>query len=235
MTAAARPLPAAFFARPTLVVAREILGATLVHDLPGGRVSGRIVEVEAYIGESDPGCHAAAGPTPRNAPLYGPPGVAYVYLNYGVHCLLNAVTEDDGRPAALLIRAAEPVDGQALMRRRRGLARDGTAALDADLCRGPGNLARAFGVTLAQNRVVLTDGPLAICAGAPARAVDWTRRIGLSRGGDRYWRCAVRGSAAVSGSRAWNADARRSPLPTRAVADRRPECTADVGRPRVRR
>ncbi len=112
-----RVLSAGFYARPTLVVAREILGATLVHETPEGLVAGRIVEVEAYIGESDPGCHAAAGMTPRNQPLYEAPGQAYVYLNYGVHCLLNAVTEAPGVPAAVLLRAVEPLEGLALMRR----------------------------------------------------------------------------------------------------------------------
>lgn len=213
-----RPLPPAFFARPTLVVARELLGAVLVHDTADGRASGRIVEVEAYVGESDPGCHAAAGPTPRNAPLYGPPGVAYVYLNYGVHSLVNAVTEDDGQPAAVLIRALEPLDGVPLMQRRRRVS-DGAA--DHDLCRGPGRLTRALGITLAQNRHVLSAAPLVIAAGGRASAVQWTRRIGLSRGGDRYWRCVVPGSRALSGTRTWNADARPMPWPARATADAR--------------
>ena len=215
-------LPAGFYARPTLVVAGEMLGAVLVHETPEGLVSGRIVEVEAYIGESDPGCHAAAGPTPRNRPLYEAPGRAYVYLNYGVHCLLNAVTDDEGRPAAVLIRAIEPVEGLALMRRRR--ARDGHAPpLDHALGRGPGNLARAFGVTLAHNRVPLDQGALRIHAGDPRPGeVRWTRRIGLSRGGDHYWRSIVTGSAAVSGTRAWNADRRTRPWPGRAVADAAP-------------
>jgi len=216
---AAPVLPASFYARPTLVVAGEILGAVLVHETPEGRVSGRIVEVEAYIGESDPGCHAAAGPTPRNRPLYETPGRAYVYLNYGVHCLLNAVTDDAGRPAAVLIRAVEPVEGVALMRRRR--TRDGHAPPpDHALGRGPGNLARAFAITLAHNRVPLDQGALRILAGdARPGEVRWTRRIGLSRGGDRYWRPIVTGSAAVSGTRAWNADARLRPWPGRAAAD----------------
>lgn len=207
-----RPLPVAFFARPTLVVARELLGAVLVHDTADGRVRARIVEVEAYIGESDPGCHAAAGPTPRNAPLYGPPGFAYVYLNYGVHCLLNAVTEAEGHPAAVLIRAAEPLEGLPVMRARRA-GRDGAPPADAALCRGPGNLARAFGIGLAHNRVPLTEGRLALYAGEPAAHACWTRRIGLSTGGDRYWRCAVPQHPAVSGPRAWNDDARRRPWP----------------------
>ncbi len=211
-----RPLPPAFFARPTLVVARELLGAILIHETADGRASGRIVEVEAYVGESDPGCHAAAGPTPRNAPLYGPPGVAYVYLNYGVHCLVNAVTEDDGHPAAVLIRALEPLDGVPLMRRRRGAA-DGGA--DHELCRGPGRLTRALAITLAQNRHLLSAAPLVIAAGGRAPAAQWTRRIGLSRGGDRYWRCVVPDSRALSGTRTWNADARPRPWPPRAIAD----------------
>lgn len=209
-------LPAAFFARPTLVVARDLLGAVLVHDTAEGRAAGRIVEVEAYVGESDPGCHAAAGPTPRNAPLYGPPGVAYVYLNYGVHCLVNAVTEAEGRPAAVLIRALEPVTGVALMRARRGASDD---VADHELCRGPGRLARALGITLLQNRLSLSASPLAIDAGTPAPRVMWTRRIGLSRGSDRYWRGVVPGHPALSGTRTWNADARPRPWPARAVAD----------------
>src|SRR6266496_5934386 len=112
-------LPRAFYDRPTLEVARDLIGKVLVHARRGVRTSGVIVEVEAYIGESDPACHAAPGPTRRNAPLYGPPGRAYVYLNYGIHCLVNAVTEDQGSPAAILIRALEPIEGLDLMRRRR--------------------------------------------------------------------------------------------------------------------
>lgn len=216
-----RPLPAAFYDRPTLVVARELLGARLVHETPEGRVTGTIVEVEAYIGESDPGCHAAPGPTPRNAPLYGAPGIAYVYLNYGMHALLNVVTEAEAQPAAILLRAVTPLDGLETMRRRRTRA-NGVVPPDAHLCRGPGNLARAFGVTLAHNQAPLTEGALTIRGGEPPSAdVRWTRRIGLSRGEDRYWRCIVAGAPAVSGTGPWNRDAREAPHPAAARADRR--------------
>src|SRR5947208_16805511 len=101
-------LPRAFYDRPTLDVARDLIGKVLVQERRGIRTSGAIVEVEAYIGESDPACHAAPGPTPRNAPLYGPPGFSYVYLNYGIHALVNVVTEAEGSPAAILIRALDP-------------------------------------------------------------------------------------------------------------------------------
>ena len=146
-------LPRDFYARPTLDVARDLVGAVLVHETAAGVAAGVIVETEAYIGESDPACHAAPGPTARNAPLYGPPGIAYVYLNYGIHYLVNAVTEAEGWPAAVLIRALEPVEGEPLMRRRRarGTGRSARAFSSAELCRGPGNLTRALGITLDQN------------------------------------------------------------------------------------
>ena len=123
-------LPRAFYDRPTLDVARDLLGKVLVHRHRGTTTSGAIVEVEAYIGESDPACHAAPGPTRRNAPLYGPPGFAYVYLNYGIHYLVNVVTEAEGQPAAVLIRALDPIDGIDVMRRRRASRREGTPRVE---------------------------------------------------------------------------------------------------------
>src|SRR5205807_10235488 len=101
-------LPRSFYDRPTLDVARDLIGKVLVHNRRGVVTSGVIVEVEAYIGEADPACHAAPGPTRRNQPLYGPPGHSYVYLNYGIHYLVNVVTEASGSTAAVLIRALDP-------------------------------------------------------------------------------------------------------------------------------
>jgi DNA-3-methyladenine glycosylase len=198
-------LPVAFYARPTLAVARDLLGKLLVHTSADGTTSGVIVETEAYIGEDDPACHAAPGPTVRNAPLYGPPGRAYVYLNYGLHDMLNAVTEPEGRPAAVLIRALEPVDGLALMRRRRSAApwRKGKAVVpDHELCRGPGNLTRAFGITLADNRRPLTRGRLTIREEAIAIGpIVWDTRIGIRVATERPWRATVAGHRSLSGRR----------------------------------
>ena len=197
-------LPRDFYARPTLDVARALIGKVLVHDTPAGSASGIIVETEAYIGESDPACHAAPGPTARNAPLYGPPGIAYVYLNYGVHYLVNAVTELEGSPAAVLIRALEPHEGESLMRRRRarGTGRSARAFSITELCRGPGNLTRALAISLRQNLRDLTAGPLRIEDRAlPARDVAWTPRIGITVGVESEWRCIAVGSDAVSGIR----------------------------------
>ena len=195
-------LPRNFYAHPTLDVARSLIGKVLVHDTPAGSASGIIVETEAYIGEADPACHAAPGPTARNAPLYGPPGVAYVYLNYGIHYLVNAVTEAEGRPAAVLIRALEPHEGEPLMRRRRarGTSRRAKSFSAAELCRGPGNLTRALGISLRHNRLDLTAGPLRIeDRGLPPREVAWTRRIGINVGREHEWRCVAVGSDALSG------------------------------------
>ncbi|MEW6322090.1 MAG: DNA-3-methyladenine glycosylase [Acidobacteriota bacterium] len=191
-----------FYRRPTLEVARDLIGKVLVHLAPDGTAAGIIVEVEAYIGEDDPACHAAAGPTARNAPLYGPPGLAYVYLNYGLHHLVNAVTEPAGSPAAVLIRALEPVDGLAVMRARRARApwRKGAGApADVELCRGPGNVTRALGISLAHNRQPLTKRPLTIEErGVRISNLAWTPRVGISVGTDRHWRVHAAGHAAVS-------------------------------------
>ncbi len=191
-----------FYARPTIDVARALIGKILVHDTSAGSASGIIVETEAYIGETDPACHAAPGPTARNAPLYGPPGMAYVYLNYGIHYLVNAVTEAEGWPAAVLVRALEPFEGEPLMRRRRarGTGRAAGAFSTAELCRGPGNLTRALGISLRQNLFDLTAGPLRIeDRGLAARDVAWTPRIGIRVGVDSEWRCVAVGSDSLSG------------------------------------
>jgi DNA-3-methyladenine glycosylase len=192
-------LKRSFYDRPTLDVARDLIGKVLVHETRAGIASGVIVEAEAYIGESDPACHAAPGPTRRNAPLYGPPGVAYVYLNYGIHYLVNAVTEAEGRPAAVLIRALEPADGLALMQGRRAMGRDSGVN---DLCRGPGNLTKALGITLADNGCDLTGGALRIeDRRLPDRRVGWSRRIGINVGVEQDWRVTAVDSPALSGGR----------------------------------
>lgn len=221
-----RRLPRAFYDRPTLEVARDLLGKVLVHRRRGVATSGVIVEVEAYVGESDPACHAAPGPTRRNAPLYGPPGHAYVYLNYGLHCLVNVVTEPEGMPAAVLIRALAPLEGVALMRRRRRAPAKGRARVPAvldgaGLCRGPGNLTVAMGITLDENRQDLLGARLWIeDRGIDVDAVAWSPRIGIRVGTDRPWRAFVPGHAAVSG---------------RAPESGRTPAAGRAGRARVRR
>src|SRR5262249_49674780 len=202
-------VPRSFYDRPTLDVARDLLGLVLVHNRRGVVTSGVIVEVEAYIGESDPACHAAPGPTRRNEPLYGLPGHAYVYLNYGIHCLVNVVTESHGSPAAVLVRALDPLDGIDVMRRRRARAMKGRRRLpDAgsipvhDLCRGPGNLTMAMGITLAENRLDLLGDRLYIDdRGIAVGDVVWGPRIGIRVGIESPWRAWVSGNLAVSGSR----------------------------------
>jgi DNA-3-methyladenine glycosylase len=209
-----RTLPREFYARPTLEVARDLIGKALVHETPSGLTSGIIVEVEAYIGETDPACHAAPGPTRRNAPLYGPPGMAYVYLNYGIHYLVNAVTEPAGSPAAVLIRALEPLEGEALMRRRRARSsgRSEEEFTAAELCRGPGNLTRSLGISLRHNQRDLTGSALRIeDGGGNAREVVWSRRIGISVGVEPEWRAHARDSAAVSGKVAKTATGGQAP------------------------
>jgi DNA-3-methyladenine glycosylase len=149
-----RTLPRSFYARPTVTVARELLGCIVARRLPDGTVlRGRLVETEAYVGEEDKACHARAGRTPRTGVMYGPPGIAYVYFTYGMHHLLNAVTEPEGRPAAVLLRAAEPLEGIERMARARGTDR---AHL---LASGPARLTQALGLDLRLNGADLR-GPI---------------------------------------------------------------------------
>ena len=199
-----RPLPRSFYLQPTLRVARALLGKILVHDTPDGRTSGRIVEVEAYRGPTDRAAHSRGGHrSPRNEAMWGMGGHAYVYFIYGMHFCMNVVTQRPGRPEAVLLRALEPVDGIELMRHRRALADDAPAWR---LCRGPGALCRALGITRAENAADLTTSALVILDAPvlPAAQVARTARIGVDYAGTdaaRPWRFALRGNRAVSGRR----------------------------------
>lgn len=196
-------LSRSFYDRPTLDVASDLLGKVLVHRRRGVLTSGVIVEVEAYIGESDPACHAAAGRTQRNEALYGPPGHAYVYLSYGIHYLVNVVTEPERRPAAVLIRALAPIDGISTMRRRRARTPKGRRAVgdlaEHDLCRGPGNLTMAMGITLAENTLDLLGNRLFIeDRGIATQPIVWDQRVGISVGTEFPWRAYLEAHQAVS-------------------------------------
>jgi DNA-3-methyladenine glycosylase len=181
----------------TTVLARFLLGTILVHDLPEGRVAGRIVETEAYLPGVDPASHAFRGPTRRNRSMYLARGFAYVYFIYGMQYCLNVSSEKKGVGAAVLIRAVEPLEGLAIMRARRGVERE------RDLARGPGRLTQAFGIGPEQDGVDLCDGgPLRLAAGNVDDAdVATSVRIGLTKAATLPLRFYVRGSAFVSGPR----------------------------------
>ena len=196
------PLSRSFYDRPTLTVARELLGGVLCRRVDGLTLRARIVETEAYVGEGDLACHARAGRTRRTEPLYGPPGIAYVYLTYGMHHLLNAVTEAEGKPAAVLLRAVEPLEGIEWMEEARGVR---AAHL---LGSGPGKLAQAYGLDLDWNRVDLTRSDLWIEAGGrvPRRDVLTSARVGCQNVPEPWasipWRLYVAGSRHVTPGRA---------------------------------
>ena len=175
-----------------------MLGRVLVYESAAGRIAGRVVEVEAYRGADDAASHAHRGRTARNAVMFGPPGHAYVYFTYGMHHCLNLVTEPRGSAAAVLVRALEPLDGLALMsKRRRGAERP-------RLARGPGNVARALGLTREHDGLDLTRGPLWISSRRPDRGgfrIARSPRIGIRRATDRTWRFYLAEHPCVSAPR----------------------------------
>jgi DNA-3-methyladenine glycosylase len=172
-------LPRQFYARPTLQVARELLGQRLVHVNEGRRLAGLINETEAYIDQTDLACHARFGRTQRTVVMFGPPGRAYVYFTYGMHWMLNIVTEAEGMPAAVLIRAVLPVEGLEAMQARRGRADP-----PGRLVNGPGKLAQAFGINQALNGSDLCrrGAPLFVerADPVPDRAIHVGPRVGLN-------------------------------------------------------
>jgi DNA-3-methyladenine glycosylase len=179
----------AWFDRPSVAVARDLLGARLVHAMPEGAIGGRIVEVEAYAGPEDLAAHSSRGRTPRNAVMFGPPGHLYVYLIYGLHHCLNVVTGPGGKPEAVLIRALEIDEGIGLARALRG-----PGPLDSRLAAGPGNVGRALGVDRALNGADLLSGPVSIePRSGSAPPIHTGPRIGVDYAGPwaerpmRFW------------------------------------------------
>jgi DNA-3-methyladenine glycosylase len=187
-------LPRSFYARPTVEVARALLGKVLVH----GPTSGIIVETEAYLGGDDLAAHSARGLTERTRVIFGPPGYAYVYLIYGMYQCLNLVAEASGRPGCVLIRALQPVSGVELMRARRPAARHLEQLAD-----GPGKLTLALGITRAHNGVDVTRGSLVVrqAPGAEAIQIVVTPRIGITHSAELPLRFLVAGSGFVSARR----------------------------------
>ncbi len=195
-TIATEPLPRAFYARPTLEVAHDLIGKTLLRRTAEGLAGGMIVETEAYVAAIDPAAHAYRGETPRNHSMFGEPGLAYVYRSYGMHYCLNVVTEGVGVAAAVLIRAIRPQVGVELMRRRRG-----ERVTERDLARGPGRLCQALALTTAEDGADLL-GPALWLSETPglegALPIATTPRVGITQAADWPWRFVVVGDPYVS-------------------------------------
>ena len=190
-----RILPRSFYNRSTQEVARELLGKQIVFCSEQGKLSARIVEVEAYIGRDDPACHAARGLTKRNKVMFGKPGFSYVYFIYGMYYCFNIVTERQGFPAAVLLRAAEPNDGLEIMRARSPKSRAAT------ILSGPGKFCRAFGLTTEHSGMDLTGSQLYLCDHPePNGKIVSGSRVGIKKGVDLAYRFWLADSAVVSAS-----------------------------------
>ncbi|MCK4632012.1 MAG: DNA-3-methyladenine glycosylase [candidate division Zixibacteria bacterium] len=193
MTSRFHKLSRSFYARSTLEVAADVVGKYIVYDSPDGKLVARIVEVEAYVGQDDPACHAAQGRTRRNEIMFGPPGYAYVYFIYGMYHCLNFVTEPENHAAALLLRAAEPVEGIDIM------SRLSPGKKPIDLLSGPGKFCRSFGLTREQNGIDLCGDTLWLeDRHEPQPEIVRMSRIGIKEGQDRLWRFCDQNSPAVA-------------------------------------
>jgi DNA-3-methyladenine glycosylase len=208
-----RPLHRDFFARDPRRVARDLLGKVLVRSLAGENpavegalLAGRIVEVEAYLGENDPAAHAAAGNTNRTSVLFGPPGHAYVYFIYGNHYCLNVSCQREGKAGCVLFRALEPLVGLEEMAHARGMVVHGSRDMPR-LTSGPGRLAEAFGITRSRdNGCDLTSSDSSLWIGddgSPRERIGITPRIGITKAADQALRYLLAGSAFISGRKSW--------------------------------
>ncbi len=179
-----------FYDRDPRRVAVDLLGCVLVNETSEGIASGIVVETEAYLCTDDPACHAYRGPDMRNRTIFGGPGLAYVYLSYGIHRMININCEEEGKGSAVLIRALDPLEGLDLMAERRG---------KLDLCTGPGKLTQALGIELHQDGHDITRNPLTVRWGEPPEGeIVSTTRIGISRGAELPYRYLVLGDPNVS-------------------------------------
>ena len=182
-----------FYNRPTLKVAKELLGKYLVVNMKGKKLSGKIVETEAYRGLYDPASHAYGGMTPRNRIMFGEPGHAYVYFTYGMYYCLNVITERKGVPAAVLIRALEPIEGIEIMRRRRKKEKP------EDLTSGPGKLCQAMGINKTLNGADLIGQTIYVeDRGEKAGKIVSTNRIGIDEGKEKKWRFYLKDNRYIS-------------------------------------
>ncbi len=188
-----RKLKRKFYNRPTLKVAKDLLGKYLVVQKGEKILSGKIVEAEAYIGTNDPACHASRGMTPRNKVMFGPPGYAYIYFTYGMYHCLNLVTEKKGFPAAVLIRAIEPDQGMELMMKRRGMKNI------KNLTSGPGKLCQAMGLDRSLNGEDLCSGRIWVeDRREGVSKIKSTSRVGVTNGKNKKWRFYIYDSGFVS-------------------------------------
>jgi len=194
-----KKLPRSFYARPALLVAKDLLGKILVRKIGKTILSGEIVEVEAYLGVKDPASHAYRGRTKRNEVMFREGGCLYVYFTYGMHFCANIVTGRQGTGEAVLIRALEPVTGIEVMKRKRGFPK--SAGATPTLTNGPGKLCQALGIGRKENGIDLLGDEIYLIAGEPIpkSSIGTSGRVGISQGKEKKWRFFVKGNKWVSG------------------------------------